>query len=100
MVSNELRPYDACVLPPQASAIEELFDWSVNFDSGRNPYVIFLDLIGYSDEVFGCNLFASDKATYSEVLGYKELVMLGDALKCFTDNGYAQVYDWCRKLED
>ena len=92
--------FEGCVLPPAGAPIEELFDWSENFECGLNPYVIFLDLIGYSDEVYGTNLFNASHRPFHEVLGYKELCMLGDALKCFTDNGYAQVYDWCHKLED
>lgn len=91
---NEVLP--GCVLPFKAAAIEELFDWSLNFDSGKNPYCIFLDLIGKSEEDFGDNCFFGK---FHEVLGYKELCLLGAALKVFEDEGFQQVYHWCDTLE-
>ena len=96
MVSEELRPLDGCVLPPQASAIEELHDWSLNYTSGANPYCIFLDLIGYSVEEWGFRAYTGD--TLNECLGYKELCMLASALNLFENNGYDQVYAWCTAL--
>ena len=97
MVSEELRPYDGCVLPPQASAIEELHDWALNYDSGANPYVIFLDLIGFSEERYGESLYPTP-GEYSSVLGYKELCLLANALQVFKDNGFETVYYWCGTL--
>ena len=52
-------------------AIKELFEWSANFD-GRYLH---------------------------EHLGYKEMVMLGEALKTFESNGYEAVYNYCTELE-
>ena len=40
--------YPARTLPKEAAKVEELHDWSINFDSGANPYCLFLDIIGYS----------------------------------------------------
>ena len=93
------------MLPPQASAIEELHDWSLNYDTGRNPYCVFLDLIGYAYERWGCDAYMAPVGTnnggiYSPVLGYKELCMLSDALEVFHNNGFDQVYDWCDKLSE
>ena len=99
MVSEELRPYDGCVLPPQASAIEELHDWSLNFQTGANPYCVFIDLIGYSIEEWGHTAFPNTH-DYRQVLGYKELCLLADALKVFESNGYDQVYEWCSALNE
>ena len=99
MVSEELRPYPGCVLPPQASAIEELHDWSLNYDAGRNPYCVFIDLIGYSIEEWGEPSFPNTH-DYRGVLGYKELCLLADALKVFENNGYDQVYEWCSALNE
>ena len=99
MVSEELRPYDGCVLPPQASEIEELHDWSLNYSPLNNPYCIFLDLIGYSEERYGTCVGPSN-TKYYEILGYKELCMLANALNIFEDNGYDQVYAWCDALNE
>ena len=99
MVSEELRPYDGCMLPPQASAIEELHDWSLNFSPGRNPYCVFIDLIGYSIEEWGAAAF-SDTHDYRGILCYKELCLLADALKVFENNSYDQVYAWCDTLNE
>ena len=99
---RETNPYEilpGCVLPNKAAAIEELFDWSANFDCGKNPYCIFLDLIGFSEEEYGESMLTYTGTSFSQVLGYKELCMLGNALKVFEDEGYDQVYDWCRALE-
>ena len=100
MVSEELRPYDGCVLPPQASAIEELHDWSLNFDTGLNPYCLFVDLIGYSVDRWGTYAYMHDIKDCGEIFGYKELCMLADALKLFENNGYNQVYEWCDALNE
>ena len=100
MVSEELRPYDGCVLPPQASAIEKLHDWSLNFDAGLNPYCLFLDLIGYSVDRWGCYFYQHKVKNCGEIFGYKELCLLADALKLFENNGYDQVYEWCDALEE
>ena len=98
MVSEELRPYDGCVLPPQASAIEELRDWAINFDSSQNPFAVFLDIIGWSVDRYGCYIYRHELKNCGEIFGYKELCLLADALKVFESNGFDQVYDWCDKL--
>ena len=100
MVSEELRPYDGCALPPQASAIEELHDWSLNFETGLNPYCLFIDIIGYSVDRWGTYAYQHDVKDCGEVFGYKELCLLADALKLFENNGYDQVYEWCDALNE
>ena len=99
MVSEELRPLDGCRLPPLASAIEELHHWSLNYLPGNNPYCVFIDLIGYSEDRYGESVYQAP-GKYSGVLGYKELCMLADALKVFENNGYDQVYEWCDALNE
>ena len=96
--SDDVRPYDGCVLPPQASAIEELFDWSLNYQSGVNPYCLFLDIIGYSVDRYGCYAYSHDLKDCGEVFGYQELCMFADALKIFENCGFDQVYEWCDDL--
>ena len=100
MVSKELRLYDGCVLPPQASAIEELHDWSINFQAGLNPYCLFVDLIGYSIDRWGTYAYMHDIKDCGEIFGYKELCLISDALKVFENNGYDQVYAWCDALNE
>jgi len=87
------------VLPSQASAIEKLYNWSINFNGGCNPFCLFIDLIGYSIENWGEPYF-SETYDYRKVLGYKELCLLGDALKVFENHGYDEVYAWCDALEE
>ena len=99
MVSEELRPFDGCVLPPQASAIEELYDWSLNFQSGLNPYCLFLDIIGYSADRYECYAYCHDLKDCGEIFGYKELCLLADALKVFENDGFERVYEWCDALD-
>ena len=92
------RPYDGCVLPPQASAIEELHDWSLNFNVGVNPYCLFVDIIGYSVDRWGGYAYCHDLGNCGEIFGYTELCLLGDALKVFENHGYDDVYTWCDAL--
>ena len=97
---KELQTLDGCVLPTCASAIEELYDWSLNFESGLNPYCLFLDIIGYSADRYGCYAYSHDLKDCGEIFGYKELCLLADALKLFENNGFDAVYSWCELLDN
>ena len=77
--------------------IQDLFEWSDNFDSGVNPYCVFMDLIGYSEDRYGTHTYHGKD--YNQVLGYKELCMLGDALKVFEARGYDDVYQFIDYLQ-
>ena len=95
------EPLPGCKLPQEAAAIEELYDWSLNFDSpGVNPYCLFLDIIGYSADRYGCYAYSHELKDCGEVFGYKELCLLADALKLFENNGYDAVYSWCDLLDN
>ena len=74
-------------------AIERLYQWATN-DESCTLWNLYLDLIGYSEEVYGCSLLHLDAYSVSQVLGYQELCHLGDALKVFENNGYDRVYEW------
>ena len=64
--------------PEWASATIALASWSRgNYDFNRSPYLLFLDLIGYSEEEYGTNFISEP----SKVLGYLEMDYLADALK-------------------
>ena len=76
------------------SAIEKLHQWSANGFEGCTPWNFYLDLIGYSQEIYGCSLCSIDVYSFSHILGYHELCLLGDALKVFEDNGYDRVFEW------
>tara|TARA_R100001530_G_scaffold38866_1_gene30068 strand:+ start:730 stop:1011 length:282 start_codon:yes stop_codon:yes gene_type:complete len=70
--------------------LTELLEWSTNYDSGIvNPFVVYLDLIGYSKEHYGGNLVDD----VSECLGYLELTMLSNCLAVFENNGYETIYN-------
>ena len=76
--------------------LTELHEWSKNFEpaSNKNPFALFLDIIGYSDEILGNNLIEHPEKVH-EFMGYTEYCMLGKALQVFINNGYLQVYDSC-----
>ena len=64
--------------PKWASATIALASWSRgNYDFSRSPYLLFLDLIGYSEEEYGTSFISEP----SKVLGYLEMDYLADALK-------------------
>jgi hypothetical protein len=78
--------------PPGCEAVQDLYSWSLNFDPGKGPFTVFLDLIGYSQEQFGENLAGGE---YN--LGYLEHEKLGDALKEYANNPSA-VEDYVNEL--
>jgi hypothetical protein len=70
--------------PKGAEETSALAEWSLNYDyKTGNPYWVFLDLIGYSEENYGENLFSGK---FSQVLGFMELDYLADALKEYAEN--------------
>ena len=77
--------------------VAELYEWSTNYDSGKNPYCVFLDLIGYTEERFGVALVSS--GDYSHIIKYKEADMIADALKVYADKGESDVYLVCEQLD-
>lgn len=69
--------------PEGCTAVQDLYSWSLNFDAGKGPFSLFVDLIGWSDENFGTPIYAgNDPATG---LGYVELSKLGAALVEYSD---------------
>ena len=68
--------------PTYAESVAQLVEWSMNFDWKSRPYLIFLDLIGYSDEEYGEKMI--DPKNWN--LGYVELNMLGEALQEYASN--------------
>ena len=93
---QELQTFDGCVLPALASSIEELYDWSLNFSDHNNPWSIFCDLIGYSQDAYGQAL--SDSSKYDDFLGYIELCKLANALSLFENHGHHQICQWIEMM--
>jgi len=76
-------------------AVTDLLRWSMNYDVRTGtPYQIFLDLIGYSDEHFGIQIFEGNPR---DVLGYLEISYLAEALEEYATNPQ-EVSDWIDKL--
>ena len=69
--------------------IKDLLEWSANYESGNNPYCVYLDLIGYSESYYGETIVKNP----SECLGYLEYTMLSDCLALFENNGYDTIYN-------
>jgi len=67
--------------PTGCDAVASLYDWSTNYDPGRGPMTLFLDLIGWSDDNIGEPIYSLRDAS----LGYVELSKLADALSAYTD---------------
>lgn len=66
---------------PHVENVADLYHWSTNFDAGRGPFTLFVDLIGWSDEHIGEPLYSLTGAN----LGYLELDKLGKALTEYAD---------------
>jgi hypothetical protein len=74
----ELLEQDA---PKDCEAIQDLYSWSMNYDPGKGPMTLFLDLIGWSQDNIGEPLYNLADAS----LGYVELGKLADALSAYAD---------------
>lgn len=69
--------------------LKEFYDWTkYNYEQGSNPFVIYLDLIGYTKEYWG----DTSQNTF-DCLGYLELTMLSNCLALFENNGYETIYN-------
>lgn len=78
--------------------LEELYDWSLNFQPGRNPWCVVADLTGFSDEDYGTHMAPSEADTWWNFLGYREYEMIGEALKLLSRFGYDWFYDAMREV--
>lgn len=69
--------------PDGCDDVQDLFSWSLNYDSGQSPWDLFVDLIGWSAESYGRASFDLNEA--HRTLGYVELSKLADALTQYSD---------------
>ena len=91
--------------PGFVSAIADLWSWSLNYDHSdpRRPFPLFLDLVGYSEEQYGCRLSTWGRNELGggggavEGLGWIELDKLAKALLEYTDRP-RECDDWLTGL--
>jgi hypothetical protein len=91
--------------PGFVSAIADLWGWSLNYDhqDPRRPFPLFLDLVGYSEEQYGCRLSTwgrNEQGSFGgavEGLGWIELDKLAKALLEYTDRP-RECDDWITGL--
>lgn len=69
--------------PLGCDAVQDLYSWSLNYDAGKGPFALFLDLLGWSDEHMGEPIYSLADA--SSKLGYVELDKLGLALREYAE---------------
>lgn len=81
--------------PVYATAVSELWHWSTNYDAGKGPITLFLDLTGWSAENIGSALYDMDEA--HRTLGYVELDKLAKALTEYADRP-TDVMEWLEGL--
>src|SRR5690348_16456010 len=79
--------------PDYASDVADLWHWSTNYDAGKGPIALFLDLIGWSEENIGEPLYNMKDAS----LGYLELDKLAKALTQYADRPQ-DVMSWVETL--
>ena len=75
--------------------ITSLYSWSTNYEAGKTPFTLLIDLIGYTADNYGESLFNIAKTP----LGYLELDYLADALKEYSTIG-ADAYDYIMAILD
>lgn len=80
---------------PHAPETQALYSWGLNCERNSNPFLVFLDLIGWSEDNYGQAMVLGVPVTRGEFtgLGYVELGYLADALKEYADNP-EQVRTW------
>ena len=74
--------------------ITSLYEWSTNYEAGKTPFTLLIDLIGYTADNYGQNLYKFDTP-----LGYLELDYLADAMKEYATIG-ADAYDYIVAILD
>ena len=73
--------------------VQALYSWGLNCNREANPFLVFLDLIGWSKENFGADLVVRELG----YLGYLELDYLADALKEYAQSPH-EVTQWISEL--
>lgn len=63
--------------PSGCEAVQDLYSWSLNYDPGKGPFTLFLDLTGWSFDELGEAIYKLAESS----LGYVELSKLASALE-------------------
>lgn len=77
---------------PHAPEAQALYSWGLNCDPSGNPFLMFLDVIGWGEEYCGSRMTPDDWE-----YGFLELDYFADALKEYT-NDPERVYRWVEEL--
>ena len=64
-----------------APEAQDLYSWGLNFNHQDNPFRLFLDLVGFSQDNYGEAITGIPAS-----LGYMEMGKLADALNEYADN--------------
>lgn len=80
--------------PTYCEGVADLYSWSSNYNNFE-PFVKFLDLIGYSEDEYGAPQLDWTDPTRS--LGYVELAKLAEALTEYANRPH-DVVEWVRQL--
>jgi hypothetical protein len=70
--------------PNGCEAVQDLFSWSLNYDPGKGPFSLFIDLIGYSTIE---DIYSSYNGEPGS-LGFLECEKLGNALLEYANEPY------------
>lgn len=76
-----------------ATETQALYEWGLNCDRNSNPFLVFLDLIGWSQENYGEPLVLGSFGS----LGYLEQSYLADALNEYANQPH-EVTSWVDQL--
>lgn len=68
--------------PEGCEGVQDLYSWSLNYDPGKGPFTLYLDLIGYSDDVYGEPMYNLKQAS----LGWIEIDKLATALTAYAND--------------
>jgi hypothetical protein len=72
--------------PGGCDAVASLYQWSTNYDCGKGPFTLFIDLIGWSEDNIGNTIY--DYRSLQRKLGFVELSKLADALTAYADRSH------------
>lgn len=76
-----------------APEAQSLYEWGLNCNNDSNPFLVYLDLIGWSKECHGEHMVLGSL----DSLGYMELDYLADALREYANNPH-NVWEWVNNL--
>lgn len=79
--------------PKSATAVEDLYLWSLSFNPGQSPFTLFLDMVGWTERDGLGDVYSWTHRS----LGHAEMALLAAALQQYTDHPQ-EVYDYIDSL--